>query len=240
MKKLFYVLAAIFFIAACGTDEPDDLNKAELNYFPLEPGSWYVYRVDSIDYLTRPYDTIRFWIREAIRPEVNSIDGNEYNQIHVFKKYNWQDDWERIRTDYARVDEEGAYRYAENIFYIKQTYPPAINVEWNSTPYNDVSELYDNQIDFDETYYVGVNDYRILGESGYDSTLNVELFSQYDLINRIDFRERYANHIGLYRKFELNAEYQPIDPEETDSTINMEPNSGYKYTQTLVDYFINN
>jgi hypothetical protein len=239
MKKLIYVLIAITMLAACGGDDDAPVKRPEIEYYPLYPGSWYVYKVDSIDYLNRPYDTVRYWIREVVRQEITTLDGEDYNQVSIFKKYNWNDDWERIRTDYARVTEEAAYRYSENILYVKQTFPPAIGVEWNSVPFNDVSELYKNNIDFDKTFYVGVNDYHILDERGYDSTLNIELFSSYDLINRIDFRERYANHIGLYRKFELNAEYQPIDPEETDSTINMIPNSGYKYTQTLVDYFIN-
>ena len=230
---------AVSFLAACGGNDNTPEKKPETEYFPLHPGSWYVYKVDSIDYLNRPYDTVKFWIREVVRQEITMLDGEDYNQISVFKKYNWEDDWEEIITDYGRVTEEATYRYSENIFYVKQTYPPAIGVEWNSTPFNDVRELYENDIDFENTFYVGVNDYHILEDRGYDSILNIELFSSYDLINRIDFRERYVNHICLYRKFELNAEYQPIDPEETDSTINIIPNSGYKYTQTLLDYFIN-
>ncbi|MFY0672831.1 MAG: hypothetical protein JXQ87_05480 [Bacteroidia bacterium] len=239
MKKLIYILIAFTTLAACGGDDENQNSSPEIEYFPLYPGSWYVYKVDSIDYLNRPYDTVRFWIREVVRQEITTLDGEDYNQISVFKKYKWEEDWEKIRTDYARVTEEAAYRYSENILYVKQTYPAALGVQWNSTPFNDVSELYENDIDFDESFYVGVNDYHILDNRGYDSVLNIELFSNYDLINRIDFRERYANRVGLYRKFELNAEYQPIDPEETDSTINMIPNSGYKYTQTLVDHYIN-
>lgn len=236
MFRLGFILGAILILSSCGTDDGLIDKKNELDYFPLTPGTWFEYKVDSIDFLSRPYDTLTYWIREVVKNEVSTLENKDYNQIYVYKKLKWTDKWQKVRTDYARVDEEGAYRYAENIMHMKQTYPVATNLEWNSTPFNDVSDRYGNGIDFKNSKYVKVNDYHLLNGVGYDSILNIEVFSHYDLINRIDFRERYANHIGLYRKFELNAEFQPIDPEGTDSLTNMEPNSGYKYTQTLINY----
>jgi len=241
MKKLFGLFFSIFlisFLAACGGDEPKVEVTGKIDYFPLKPGSWYLYKVDSIDFVKRPYDTTTFWIRELVKSETTTLDGNDYFQIFVYKKYKWTDNWQKTRTDLARVSSADARRYSENIMYLKHIYPLNLDVEWNAAPFNNVAEQFGERVTFEGAHFVRINDYHILGDRGYDSTLNVELFSHYDLINRIDFRERYANHIGLYRKFELNAEFQFEDPENTDSVNNLIPYSGYKYIQTLIDFSI--
>ena len=238
-KYLFLILLASF-IGSCGTDDNTVLEKEEPNYFPLSPGNWYIYKVDSIDFVKRPYDTLRYWIKEVVKQETESLDGQTYHQLYVFKKYNWEDSWAKIRTDLVYKDDELAKRYEGNVMYVKQTYPTSKDVEWNAAPFNEVSELYGDRVTFKGANYAKIDDYHLLKDRGYDSTLHVELFAHYDFINRIDFRERYANHVGLYQKFELNAEFQPKDPEQTDSVGNMIPNSGYKFIQTLVDHHIEN
>ncbi|MBI1184998.1 hypothetical protein GC194_12050 [bacterium] len=225
---------------ACGPEETAPDKTGEMDYFPLVDGAWFLYKIDSIDFEKRPYDTLHYWIKEVVAPEIKALDGGNYHQIFVFQKRKWTDNWLKVRTDLAQTTDMGAKRYSENVMFLKQVYPPEMNLTWNEAPYNNTGSLYGDLISLQNAKYVKVNDYHILDNRGYDSTLNIEIFSQYDFINRIDFRERYANHIGLYRRFELNAEFQPLDPESTDSVNNLVPNSGYKFIQTLIDHHIPN
>lgn len=231
-------IVSLLILGACGTDDPVEQVKNH-DYFPLVTGSYYLYKVDSIDFEKRPYDTVRFWLRENVGQEVEGLNGEKYFEISVLKKYTWEADWLKMKTDLARVTEEFAERYSENIYFLKQTYPMSTINTWDATPHNDVSFLYGPFINFDEARFSRVHDYHILEERGYDSTAHLVLFSGSNLISRLEFHERYASRVGLYRKFELNADFQPVDPESTDTTsANYQPNSGYKYIQTLVDYRI--
>lgn len=238
MKKWLGVVAISISLFSCGTDDPV-VEPSNQDYFPLVTGSYYLYKVDSIDFEKRPYDTTKFWLRENIGEEIDGLNGEKYYEISVLKKYAWEDDWLKIKTDLARVTQEFAERYTENIYYIKQTFPMSTKVTWDATPYNDISFLYGPIINFDEARFERIHDYHILGDRGYDSTAHLVLYSGSNLISRLEFQERYASRVGLYKKFELNADFQPVDPESSDtSAVNYQPNSGYKYVQTLVDYKI--
>lgn len=239
MPRLLGLLFLLAMGAACGPATVPGPDNKQYDYYPLVPGAWYIYKVDSIDYNQRPYDTLRFWIKEEVKPDFESIDGDEYFQIAVFKKYRWEANWQRLRTDLARVTDDHAKRYSENVFYLKQVYPIKTGLEWNATPHNETGSLYGENVKFDKATFVKIHDYQVIDGRGYDSTLHINYALLYDLINKVDFRERYANHIGLYKKFEFNAVFQPIDPGSQDCTrVNYVPNSGYKYIQTLTNHYI--
>jgi len=237
MKRLLGILILFSAIFSCAPDDPDP-DENDYHYFPLNEGTVYVYRVDSYDYEKIPYDTVRFWLREEVGPVVEGLNGQAYSEMYVYRKNRWEGNWQKIRTDLARNTEKFAERYTENVNYIKLAYPISLNTEWHATPFNDVSFLYGPKVDFSKSKIIKAHDYQIVGERGFDSTLHIVYFSSSsdNIIDRAEFRERYANHVGLYKKVELNANFQPVDPGATDTTGNFQPNSGYKYVQLLVDF----
>lgn len=237
--RLWGILLLVFPLAACTSDEGEE-KAPSYNYFPLVEGTVYTYKADSYDYERVGYDTVVFWLREEIGPVVDGLNGEPYNEIYVYKKYRWEDEWQKIRTDLARNTEQYAERYTENINYVKLAYPISTSTEWNGAPFNDLGFLFDEKITFEESRIIKAHDYQIVGDRGFDSTLHVVYYSSdgANYFDRGQFRERYANHVGLYKKIEMDANFQfPDDnPNPTDTTGVFEPKSGYKYIQVLVDF----
>lgn len=237
--KLLGILLAVMALASCTPDETEEQTPT-YDYFPLIEGAVYTYKVDSYDYEKVGYDTVIFWLKEEIGPVVDGLNGEPYNEIYVYKKYRWNDQWQKIRTDLARNTEKHAERYTENVNYLKLAYPISTNTEWNAAPFNDLSFLLDEKITFEESRIIKAHDYQVLDDRGFDSTLHVVYYTSEgaNFFDRGQFRERYANHLGLYKKIEMDANFQfPSDnPNPTDTAGVFIPNSGYKYIQVLVDF----
>ena len=235
--KSLVVISIITLAWSCSRDEsPEPIGS--YTYFPLQEGMVRVYKVDSYNYEKLPIEVKRFWLKEETGPVVEGLNGEPFTEIYVFRKNSWNGDWQKIRTDLARNTDESAERYIENVNYVKLAYPISLHSEWNYTPFNDVSYLYDASFDFSRSHIVKAHDYQIVGDRGFDSTLHVVYYSSSERNRRIlrgEFRERYANHVGLYKKIEVNADFQP-DPTQSDTTGNYTPIRGYKYIQTLVDF----
>lgn len=237
--RIWGILVTICLIVSCSDDDPA-MEFNNYDYFPLVEGTVYTYKVDSYDYEAVGYDTVNFWLKEEIGPVVEGLNGEPYSEIYVYKKYNWTDDWQKIRTDLARNTEKYAERYTENVNYLKLAYPISTKTVWNAAPFNDLSFLFDEQINFQESHIVKAHDYQIINERGFDSTLHVVYYTSdgANFFNRGQFRERYANHVGLYKKIEVDANYQfsPDNPNPSDTNGVFIPQEGYRYIQVLVDY----
>lgn len=242
-KSILLICICSAFLAACNKDDipngrvVDEVKTKQLfNYFPLIENSEYIYKVDSIDLGKVIYDTITYWIKEEVGAQKLALDNQYYHTIDVYVKNNWEDDWQKIRVDLARKTGDLAERYSENIMYINQVIPYNANVRWDATPYNDISFLHGDAVDFSECRYDTVHSYAFLNNWGFDSTIAVVQFEEYGPVNRYNFRERYANNIGLYYKYQMSANFQDPNPGDVVDTSTFIPKSGYILKQELVEY----
>ena len=224
-------------ISSCGTDEPKTENL-QANYFVLKPGAEYIYRVDSVNFLKIPYDTSKYWQREVVGQEVEALDGALYHEIKVYKKFTWNENWRLLRTDLARNTETYSERYTENVMFRKMVYPITSTRVWTAAPYNDIELLYDEGVTFNDATYSNIHQVCFIDQHGFDSTVSVIQFERYDFIHRFNYREKYANNVGLIKRVEINVEYQDPDPLQQSDTSEYEAVNGYKLIQKIVDYNI--
>lgn len=237
--KLLGLLGVLSFISACNTDDTALEKKGQPDYYPLKEGAFHIFRVDSIDYVKVNYDTLHYWIMEKQGDTRELLDGETYREIDIYRKDQWEANWKWIRTDLARTDDKGVYRYSENIFYRPLVKPVTEERVWNAAPYNDMRFLYGNDISFQEARYENVHVYDFVFERGLDSTVSVVQYEYYNIVDRFNFREKYANHIGPYKRVRMMANFQlPAGQEESNDTTLYIPYSGYKIIERLVDYRI--
>ena len=228
------------FIGACSVDDTvESTGEFDPNYYPIKEGAYHVFRVDSIDYIKVGDDTVRYWIMEKQGGIQELLDGEEYRELAIYRKNRWEDEWKWIRTDLIRSDDKGVYRYQENIVYRPIHKPVREGKIWNAAPYNDMGFLYGNDISFSEATYDKVDFYDFVNNRGLDSTITVIQYEYYNIVDRFNFREKYANRVGPYKRVRMLANFQlPVGQEESNDTTLYIPYSGYKIIEKLVDYQI--
>lgn len=235
---LFAVVGLL--LLACNPDEPTIYKRYTPNYFPIQEGAVKIFKVDSVDFTSFDNNISQYWIKEEVGGLVEGLDGEQYHLVVVFRKENWSDNWREIRHDFIRKDENKAVRYTENILFVNQRFPVDTHLRWNAAPYNDLRLVYGQGIDFDEAYYKQPHIYKFDADRSYDSVLTVVQHESYDLIWRYNFRELYAVDVGLYKKVALAVEFQLPDSlrakPEIDTARDYMPWTGYRITQSLVDY----
>lgn len=237
MKFPFHLSACFIFILLIGCGK-DDGSKTEIafDYMPLVEGAEYIYKVDSVDFNRIPFDSTTYWQREVVGSEIEALDGQKYFEIFVYFRDEWEKDWRKIRTDLARNTDLFSERYTENVMYRKLVYPLSYEQEWEGAPNNDIELLHGRGVLFEETYFDKIHQVDFTGNRGFDSALTVIQFERYDFIDRFNYREQYANNVGLYRKFELNVNYQDPNPQGGTDSSEYLARFGYERDQVIVDY----
>lgn len=232
---LLHICLISFLIIGCRKDD-DSKTEIAFNYLPLVEGTEYIYKVDSVDFNRIPFDSTTYWQREVVGGEVEALDGHKYFEIFVYHRDRWEKDWRKIRTDLARNTDVFSERYTENVMYRKLVYPLSYEQEWEGAPNNDIELLHGRGVLFDKTRFDKIHQVDFTGNRGFDSTLTVIQFERYDFIDRFNYREQYANNIGLYHKYELNVNYQDPNPQGGTDTADYVAKFGYERKQVMVDY----
>lgn len=244
MRFSFLLLLWALFAFACDDDGPEPQSPDEntdrdiRQYMPLHKGSEYLYRIDSVNYLQLPYDTVVYWQKEVIGDTVRSANEQTFQEISIYQKFSWNAEWKKVRIDLARNVDDRFERQSENVLFTPIKYPITSNAVWRAAPSNDIELLYGRGVSFDNAFYKNIHQTDFVGERGFDSTVTVIQYERYDIIDRFNYREKYAKDIGLYTKVELNINYQDPNPQGGTDTAAYEPVLGYERKQRLIDYYI--
>ena len=210
-----YLLLLIGFLGFMACEEesipPPDIN-AGTDYYPLEIGNSWTYRVDSIILVpeigrTR-YDTIQVLAQESLVDTFSDQSGRLWYRGLRQERPTAGDDWVFTQTFALRVDERGLYRSEDNLEFQLLAFPLLENQRW------------DGHAAFDEFRPIAVGgelldvyagwDYRLLEiDVPYQATNGTDfaetmLVDQAEVDNLIDFRRsyrRYAKGVGPIETF---------------------------------------
>lgn len=185
---------------------PMDLGYA---YFPLESGQYFDYQVDSIIYndFDRVVDTNRFQLREVIGDSARDGENNLYYRVNRYTRATSGDSWRFKNTWVALVTDFQAQRVESNQRFIKLSFPPRVNEEWDGTVFLNVDTTIaipggniDIYKDWDKFQYTRVDEALIINTTSYDSVLQVLLVDKENNIERRYGVEYYARGLGLVYK----------------------------------------
>ncbi len=209
-------------------DNPFEVEENTLyRYFPLEPGSFIVYSVDSIihryddDLTNNPdslIDTFKYEVKEVVDSDFIDGEGDVAWRISRYYRDNDSSDWNFTTLWTAKVTNQSAQRVEENIRFVKLSFPIKLNKSWNGNYYNFLPE---------EDYSVEeANTPLDIGNFNFDSSLTILEADDFNLIHRIYKESKYAYGVGL-----ISRERDSVNLTQFGEITN-----GIEFQQTVIDY----
>ena len=245
IKYLLPVLLTGFLAFSCREiEDPFQLPDVEDgDYYPLEPGKYWIYEVDSIIFdknAPKPVDTAYYWVKEVVADTFFDLGQMLWYRIERYEKPRPADSvtW-TIRQDLAAtIDENQALRLENDLTFIKMLFP--------ITPF----EKWDGNSHFNPGIIVTVSgesiemfkgwDYQVIS-AGVPDTIGGVAYSEVSTIrnadseNLIELRyaqEKYARDAGL-----VERELRILDTQQIDEFIPWEEKAekGFILRQRLVE-----
>ena len=247
MRKFFFLaitLTALSF-SAC-KKSTDTLALPSINdFFPLLPGKYITYNLDSTVYLN--FGTVQairsYQVKHVVDALITDNLGRPAYRIIRYIRRLPTDPWSSDNT-FMAVPTDFALEFIENNFrFLKLKAPIRNGFSWKGNTYIDTYSLNSNVKYLDDWDYSYDSLYlpSRIGATNIDSTLTI---NQRDEVignptNPSSYSERnfgaekYAKGIGLvYRKF-LHTEYQPPTPGHPIGTFS---DGSYGVTLTMIDH----
>jgi len=234
VKVFSLIIIGVVFFVSCKDEIENDPSGIEDNiqyrYFPLDPGSFIVYSVDSVihrfddDDTDNPdslIDNYHYEVMEAVDSSFIDGEGDTAWRISRYYRDSSSADWIFSTLWTAKVTNQSAQRVEENIRYLKISFPIKLNKSWNGNYFNFLPE---------EDYTIQeVNAPINIGNFSFDSSMTVLETNDDNLLRRIFKESKYAYGIGL-----ISRERDSLNL--TDPPFSQVKN-GYEIRQTIIDYF---
>lgn len=201
MKYWLWIgIVVILFSCEKKTEDPADMGY---DYFPLKPGMYAIYEVDSfyIDCQFNIYDTLKFQLKEKIDTFFTDASGQLSMRIERSVRNNPSSNWQIRDVWWAYVLPTRAVKVEENMKYVKLIFPVINGKRWNGNAYNSITDW-----NFDYRY-TGVDEPYSNGILQFDSVATV-LQQQVEgnlLLYKYQL-EKYARGIGLVYQIKINVE----------------------------------
>lgn len=177
-----------------------DLESTAFRYFPLEPGSWIIYDVDSVVHredddrygLDTSVEQYHFQLKEVV--DSAFLDATADTVFTLLRYHRVVDTlpWQLSSVWTAKRSPYNVQRVEENIRFIRLSFPITSRSTWNGNAFNFYPE--------ERYFYEAVHAPATIGNLQFDSTVTVVQNRFSSTINRIDKFERYAAGAGLVEK----------------------------------------
>ncbi|MFM7217491.1 MAG: hypothetical protein ACKO1U_05685 [Bacteroidota bacterium] len=205
MKQFVFPILSVFFVAVCLTACKEetvipDAYQSDREYFPLTPGSWIEYAVDSIVHIENDPEPCKdsvlrysFFLREEVDTPFIDGQGDLAYRIMRYKRSDTLQPWTFSGLWSSKKTDQAAQRVEDNVRIVKLSFPFDRRSSWNGNAYN---TLIPESYRYDD---IGVP-YR-LGSLSFEATT---LVVQNDFITSISATvksERFAKGIGLIEKY---------------------------------------
>ena len=256
MKNLVLFFISFWFIivfTACPGSTEDFNIDFGYDYYPMEEGSFWHYKVDSILIKNEGHirDTSSSYLREYVEEEfIDQLEDTTYRLERYFNS-ELNDNWlvKDVWTSYN--DEIKVVRTEENLKYLKMTFPLEVGKKWDGNTFLDESlmvniggEILELFLDW-EYKILNIAEFDTIGGNVYSDVVTIQNadnvdpnleFDETDKLHRRLVIEKYAKGVGLIYKKHLI-----IDSQCTTSDCEFTPweekaIKGYSMEMVLVEY----
>ncbi len=195
-------------LAACKGDTVTPMDPGH-DYFPTAIGTWVEYQVDSMwrDDELKIHDSISYRLLERIEEHYIDPAGRPAQRILRYVR-NEQGDWQVRDVWMSTRSERYAEKLEEDIRRLKLSFPLREGRAWDINVYNTEDELPVALSEVDVPASVG--------DLAFDSTAAYANTIPANLVDRRDYRARYARNVGMVSQ----------DWEETDTQTTFPPGGG--------------
>jgi hypothetical protein len=193
-KYLLVPFCALVLFFSCKKDKEIIQQDLGYSYFPVKPGSWIIYDVDSIfhDEFKGTIDTFHFQVKEVIESVFLDNSERETQRIERYKRSNDSLPWVIKNVWTSNRTSSTAERVEDNQRFVKLNFPPDLNKSWNGNAFNTLPEM--------AYSYKLLDSQQIIGGTKFDSTLIVVQVDDINLIQEEYAAEYYAKNVGMIYK----------------------------------------
>ena len=229
----FILVISLFFFAiqlSCKKDASiSPLAVNNKNYFPLEKGRYWIYKVDSFYYndFTSSIDTFSFELKEYIESEIKDDNGNTSYRLERYYRNNSSEKWILKRVWQTSLEDNSATKTEENIKFVKLLFPIKENLKWNGNAYNALGEF-----NFE---YISIHKNTSIGSLSFDSVSTVLIKADTSLISIENHTEQYATNVGLV-KITRTSLQDTRSTIQTSIPISQRANKGTDVVYTITSY----
>lgn len=190
--RIGLLFGLVSLIWAC-SESDDNTTTIDLgyNYYPVAPGSTWIYQVDSLAYDDNTgktnIDTFSYEYKEVIQSVVRSNGDGSYDEWLVDRFYRYADtlDWNQANSWRIIKTPEKLNKIEENISFTKLVFPLASRKEWNGNMANQRDK---------EMYTVKFFD---MPFGNYPQACKIEQLREENLIEEMVREEVYARQVGM-------------------------------------------
>ena len=216
MKHRF-IFAFVWMLVAtgCKKDPPPLVADDSPAYYPLAPGQYRIYDVDSIHFndVTMTSDTFNFQIMEVVDSVATIVDGFEESttlyELKIYKRANDTLAWQQTHYAQAGMSKSRAERSEGNLRFIKLAFPVSLNKSWLGNAF--ISDSTETMYASDWVYtYTTVDTTFSHNNALYNRCIVVTQYDSQNLIEKDIEREIYAHGIGLVYKNSTHVERQDL------------------------------
>ncbi|GIV35842.1 MAG: hypothetical protein KatS3mg032_0221 [Cyclobacteriaceae bacterium] len=216
-------MVPVMLAAGCRQEE---LPAPQVNYFPLETGTFWEYRVEEVTYSPFAAPSANsYLLRTVVVDSTRSSAGDYIYILHRFSRPDANSTWQFLNTWSARLYNGYALITEGNTTYVKLAFPVYVNRTWNGNLFNSLDE----------------DSYRITRQiAGEELSTGLRVndiaeVEQENVTNNLTYRdvrkEWYARNMGLVYKESEVWTYRC-----GGGTCSGEIESGYSLRQTLTAF----
>ena len=238
-QKIFLISAIFLTVAGCKNTK-DEVIDFKYEYYPLEPGHWIEYDVDSIIFSdialpTVIIDTISYQIREEIASTFYDNEGRETYRIERFRRNSDDDAWIINRVWSLNFETNNLQKVEDDLRFVKLVFPPRRNKKWLGNTFIQTTEELEYLEDWEYKYSEIDEPLSIAGIS-FDSSLTVLQEADSTLLEKTYSIERYAKNVGLVYKELQVLETQRTDPQGILLPFELKAQRGFIFRHQIRDY----
>ncbi|MEX0968191.1 MAG: hypothetical protein WD077_13200 [Bacteroidia bacterium] len=225
MKKYLVGVACLLFLISC-KDEVIDPVKMYEQYYRVDTGYIYYYRVDSVRYSNFDpdnVDTVVNYLRVEFTEPYTDQAGETAYKVKRSAGKSEHGPWTLMNVWSVKKLDNAVHFTAENVKYVKMVFPVKEGGTWNGNAYNTGGEAIYT--------YANVHKPKAVGDLYFDSTATVVELADSNLIFQDMKSAVYATGIGLVHSERKEMETQP-DPGNPD----VYSRDGYITRQSLLRY----
>ena len=221
MKKITFLLLVLSVLIGCNRNDDDATVAPQIgyNYFPLNIGSTWIYKVDSIAYddngPSQAIDTFYYQYKEHIAETIEDDMGQPLYIINRYYRMHDSDTWQQVRNFAAQIVDNKAKRVEENNRFVRLVFPLKARNMWDGNLFNAQGNQIYKIVEFETPYVFQNNTVK---------SVKVEESNVSNFIEEIKRYQTYAENIGR-----VELMYDSLNT-QTSGT------KGFRYKLSLTSY----
>ncbi|MCS6933788.1 MAG: hypothetical protein NZM35_01380 [Chitinophagales bacterium] len=233
-SRLIFLFAPLVFWSGCKDDETPAIREWR-EYYPIKPGSYITYQVDSVTYRyieggLPQRDTVRYQLKEMVSDTFYDNQNDLNYRLEIFKRYSPNEPWAIWKVWSIKEKGNQIQKDEDELRFIKMVFPLKNGVKWKGNLYIPDTGPYRLFRNWEYTYN-NAHQPHTVGSFTFDSTVTVLQVDKEIAIEKTYRKEIYAKDVGPVEIHWEHLTTQAVPPNYVNGKLN-----GFRIRMQVIDY----